>query len=120
MIGNEPAVAGRGIRGNGDMLMRDKVAGFLMAIGAIGLALAPMISGPVARATNASRTNNVAIAITSGSQLHLLQEGENRRNERFLLTIERKMVCSDVFRLRIADVGLHCRVLPSALALARQ
>ena len=91
-----------------------------MAVGAIGLALAPMISAPVAQTTNASRTNNVAVAITSGSQLHLLQEGENRHNERFLFTIERKMVCSDVFRLPIADVGLHCRALPSALALASQ
>ncbi len=89
-----------------------------MAIGAIGLALAPMGNAPAALTTNATLTHNVAVAITSGSRLHLLQDGEMQHNERFLLAVERKMVCSDVFRLLIADVGLHCRALPSALALA--
>lgn len=102
------------------MLMRDKIAGVLVAVGVIGLALAPLKSTQVASAANLTKSGDVTIAIASGSQLHLFQEGGFQPKNQQRAKTEQKMLCSNVFRLTIADVGLHCRNLPAVLASMRQ
>ncbi len=102
------------------MLMRDKIAGILVAVGVIGLALAPLQATQVASAANVTQSGDVTIAIASGSQLHLFQEGGLQPKNRLRAKIEREMLCSNVFRLTIADIGLHCRNLPAVLASMRQ
>lgn len=111
-----PTVSAEGIRGNGDMDTRVKVAGLLTIIGAIGLAVAPAF-GVQSKAQSATQ-NAVAVAIASGPQLRLTLAGEEEPNQAVIVTSRRSMVCGDVFRLSFADVGLDCRSARSTLASA--
>ena len=92
-----------------------------MAFGAIGLAVSPLLGGRGSQHASASDAV-VAIAITTGPQLHLLQEGEKRQFTQHAATPRRDVVCDSVVRLAVADIGLQCRELRSMqnLALARQ
>ncbi|MFY0611257.1 MAG: hypothetical protein JXQ99_07020 [Hyphomicrobiaceae bacterium] len=103
------------------MLLRDKIAGFLMAFGAIGLAIAPLLGEQKSQRTSSAEVT-VAVAITMGPQLNLLRKGEKLRLKQHSTTPQRDVVCNNIVHLVIADVGLQCRELRSAqnLALAGQ
>ena len=92
-----------------------------MAFGAIGLAIAPMLGGQGSPHTSAGNAA-VTVAITTGPQLQLLQEGDKRPFARQTSAPRRNVVCMSVVRLIVADIGLQCRELQSTqnLALARQ
>jgi len=103
------------------MLLRDKIAGFLMAFGAIGLAITPMLGGQTSSRTSAGHAA-VTVAITTGPQLQLLQEGDKRPFAKQTAASRRDIVCKSVVSLIVADIGLQCRELQSTqnLALAKQ
>ena len=77
-----------------------------------GVALSPIVAAQAQPGT--ADDERVAIAISSGSQLMLTQAGEAAR----LAAGMRQLMCDQVFRLRIADVGVHC-VRPASDAAAR-
>ena len=107
----------RGIRGNGKMLLRDKIAGGLVAFGAIGLAIAPLFGDQAALPANVANAD-VTVAITTGPQLQLLMNGEKRQFMQQTSLPQRDVVCDRVMRLIIADIGLRCRELRSTRNLA--
>ena len=103
------------------MLLRDKIAGGLVAFGAIGLVIATLPGDRVTK--QAGMTNaGVTVAITTGPQLRLLQDGEKRQIVQRSSIPRRDVVCNSVVRLVVADIGLQCKELHSTqnLALARQ
>lgn len=116
MMGYGSTASAEGIRGNGDMNTKVSVAGLLTIIGAIALAVAPALGVPSTVQT--ATPDTVAVAITSGPQLRLTLAGEKTPGEPPVLVSERSMVCGDVYRLAIADIGLHCRAATSTLASA--
>ena len=91
----------------------------MLAVGAIGLVLAPMKTTPSTPLAHAEKSGDVAVAIASGSHLLLLQDDGDRAKQQRVSDAERKMLCSNVFRLTIADIGLQCRVVPAVLASVR-
>ena len=100
------------------MLMRDKIAGILVAVGALALVLAPMEAVKVGQVANAAEPNQVAVAIASGSQLRLVRNKPDRNAVRASEKADRQMICDNVFQLPIAQIGLQCRALPAVLASA--
>lgn len=98
------------------MITRINVAGLLAIVGAIGLAVAPAFGVP--SKAPATAQNTVAVAITSGPQLRLTLAGEAERSNALVVASKRSLVCGDVYRLAIADVGFDCRSAQSTLASA--
>lgn len=83
------------------MLARDKCAAVLVSFGLLGLAISPKLIAPAA-----SATDQASVAIASGPHLRLLREREARPASSNAET--GSMVCSNVIRLAVADIGLAC------------
>ena len=90
------------------MMLRDKIAGSLMAFGLIGLAISPWALTPAANASGMTAAKSVSVAISSGPQLRLLRTGDPHKAAND--TVAQAMHCRSVYRLSIADVGLGCRI----------
>ena len=97
------------IWGNVGMLARNNIAGVLTAFGVTGLLLSPFILTPAVSASS-STARSISVAIAAGPQLRLLLGDETTGAARVATTkTSRNMICSQVFRLTFADVGLNCR-----------
>jgi hypothetical protein len=91
------------------MLARNNIAGVLTAFGVTGLLLSPFILTPAVSASS-STARSISVAIAAGPQLRLLLGDETTGAARVATTkTSRNMICSQVFRLSFADVGLNCR-----------
>jgi len=99
------------------MSTQNTVAGLLTAFGLIGLAIAPMQASPEKLPIKAS-ADQVALAISLGSQLRLERDGTRRTTQTTASATIHDMVCSDVYRLQIADIGLRCRTVIGSKTVA--
>lgn len=92
------------------MSTQNTIAGLLTAFGLIGLALAPM-QAPAAKQQAKVNAGKVALAISLGSQLRLEPDGTRITYKTTASATTHNMVCSDVYRLQVADIGLGCRTV---------
>jgi hypothetical protein len=94
--------------GLGNMFIQHKIAGLLTCFGLAGLVASPFILAPASSAARPA-SETIAIAITSGSKLHLLRPNELPHTSVSTDTRSKGMVCASVYRLVIADLGVSCK-----------
>jgi hypothetical protein len=92
------------------MSTQHTIAGLLTAFGLIGLAIAPM-QAPAEELRAKANRDQVALAISLGGQLRLERDSARHTLKTTASAITHNMVCRDVYRLQLADIGLRCRTL---------
>lgn len=100
-------MTGTQMSGDGGMSAQHTLAGFLTAIGVIGLVIASLKAPSIATYTE-TEVRPATVAISLGSQLQLDQVGATTAAKTTPKTA-RSMVCSTVYQIAGARVGLSCR-----------
>lgn len=108
-----------GIEHSGDCAMstQNTIAGLLTAFGLLGLAFAPSQSPSQERSLDAHK-DRVTLAISMGSKLRLETDSLRHAPKIGASNADRSMVCADVYRLTVADVGVDCRNAANTRAVA--